>query len=129
MKRNIPLYLALAALTIAAGLSTRLYPDHFPTFIARYAGDTLWATMVFWILAVVWRRSSTLRLTGAATAIAFAVECSQLLHAAWIDAIRSSRIGGLLLGSDFLWSDLVCYVVGVGIAAGLDAWFLRRAKA
>jgi hypothetical protein len=29
-------------------------------------------------------------------------------------------MGALFLGSDFLWSDLVCYAVGVGIAALLD---------
>lgn len=82
--------------------------------------------MVFWILALGWRRASTGGLAGGAIAIAFAVECSQLYHAAWIDSIRLTRIGAVVLGSDFLLSDLVCYAVGVGIAAVLDALIAGR---
>ena len=123
--RPIPLYLALAVLTIAAGLATRLYPAFFPPFIARYAGDALWAAMAFWILALGWRRAGTLGLTAGAIALAFAVELSQLYHAPWINSIRSTRIGALLLGSDFLRSDLVCYMVGAGLAAGIDALIVR----
>jgi len=84
--------------------------------------------MVFWILALGWRRASTRGLAGETIAIAFAVEYSQLYHAAWIDSIRQTRIGGLVLGSDFLWSDLVCYAVGVGIAALLDALIVGRRR-
>ena len=124
--RSIPLYVALACLTIGAGLASRRYPAFFPAFIARYAGDTLWATMVFWILALGWRRARTRGLAGGAIAISFAVECSQLYHAAWIDSIRRARIGALVLGRGFLWSDLVCYAVGVGIAAVLDALIAGR---
>jgi hypothetical protein len=49
-RRSIPLYLALACLTIGAGLASRHYPELFPGFVAQYAGDTLWAAMVFWVL-------------------------------------------------------------------------------
>jgi hypothetical protein len=113
-------------LTIGAGLASRRHPAFFPAFIARYAGDTLWAALVFWLLALGWRRARTRGLAGGAIAIAFAVECSQLYHATWIDSIRLTRIGALVLGSDFLWSDLVCYAVGVGIAAVLDALIAGR---
>jgi hypothetical protein len=120
------LYVALACLTVAAGLGSRRYPAFLPAFIARYAGDTLWAAMVFWILALGWRRARTRGLAGAAIAIAVAIECSQLYHAAWIESMRLTRIGALVLGSDFLWSDLVCYAVGVAIAAVLDALIAGR---
>ncbi|NOT08927.1 MAG: DUF2809 domain-containing protein [Gemmatimonadales bacterium] len=118
--RSVPLYVTLACLTIGAGLASRLSPEFFPAFVARYAGDTLWAALIFWILALGWRRAGTRRLAGGAMAIAFAVECSQLYHAAWIESIRRTRIGALALGSDFLWRDFACYAVGVGIAATLD---------
>jgi hypothetical protein len=122
------MYVALACLTIGAGLASRRYPELFPGFVARYAGDTLWAAMVFWFLALGWRRASTGRLAASAVAVAFAVECSQLYHAAWIDSIRETRIGALVLGSNFLWSDLVCYAVGVCIAVMLDALVAGRDK-
>ena len=118
--RSIPLYASLAALTIAAGLASRRYPEFFPVVVAQYAGDTLWATMAFWLLAMVWRRVDTRRLAAAAMTIAVAVECSQLYHAAWIDSIRKTALGALALGSGFLWSDLVCYAAGVCLAAAID---------
>jgi len=41
----------------------------------------------------------------------------QLYHAHWIDFIRSSRLGHLVLGSTFNTPDLLAYVVGITIAA------------
>ncbi len=41
------------------------------------------------------------------------VELSQLYHAPWIDSIRQTTLGGLILGFGFLWSDLACYALGV----------------
>jgi hypothetical protein len=112
--------------TIAAGLGSRAYPTALPDIIARYAGDTLWAAMVFWLLALVCRRWRTALIAAASFAIAVAVETSQTYHAPWIDEIRETRIGGLLLGSDFLWSDLVCYALGIIIAAGIDSMLIAR---
>ena len=34
------------------------------------------------------------------------VEESQLYHASWIDSIRGTTLGALVLGHGFLWSDL-----------------------
>ncbi len=59
-------------------------------------------------------------------ALAFLVEISQLYHAPWIDSIRQTTLGGLVLGFGFLWTDLVCYSVGIGTGAltewGSGAW-------
>jgi hypothetical protein len=124
--RSGPLYLVVACLTIAAGLASRRFPELFPAFVAKYAGDTLWAAMMFWLLALGWRRAGTGRLAAAALAVSVAVECSQLYRAAWIDAVRATRVGALALGNGFLWTDLVCYAVGAGLAALLDVRLARR---
>lgn len=112
--------LCLIFLTIALGLATRRYPHAFPSFFATYAGDALWAALVYWLLAIVWpqKRPAVLALT--ALGISFAVEISQRYHAAWIDALRANPVAALVLGRGFLWSDLVCYVAGVLAAAALD---------
>jgi hypothetical protein len=107
-------------------LASRRYPAVFPAWIARYAGDTLWAALVFWLLALIWRRASTMRIGAGAIIIALAVEVSQLYHAPWVDAIRDTRLGSLILGSDFLWSDLLCYSIGIGSAAAADAFLAAR---
>ena len=120
--------LALLAVTIALGLATRRYPELFPAIVARYGGDALWAAMVFWLAALVRPAAATSRLALTALGISFAVECSQLYRAEWIDAVRATWAGALVLGQGFLWSDLVCYTVGVAVAAALDAWpWMRRA--
>lgn len=62
---------------------------------------------------------------GISLVLAFAVEVSQLYHAPWIDGIRSTTLGGLVLGFGFLWSDLVCYLVGIA-AGSLAELTVRR---
>ena len=119
---------ALLLATIAAGLASRRYPAWQPAYIARYAGDTLWAAMVFWGLALVRPGSRTLVLGAAAAGIAFADEFSQLYRAPWIDALRASRPGALALGQGFLWSDLACYTTGVALAAAIDAGIRRAGR-
>ena len=108
-------------------MASRRYPAMLPEWIARYAGDTLWAALVFWLLALIGRRASTMRIAAGAITIAFAVEVSQLYRAPWVDAIRETGLGSSILGSGFLWSDLVCYSVGVGCAAVADAILAARA--
>ena len=49
-----------------------------------------------------------------------AIELSQLYHAPWIDSIRHTTLGGLILGFGFLWSDLACYAVGVGLGVVIE---------
>jgi hypothetical protein len=112
----------------ALGLASRRYAAVLPVFFAQYAGDTLWAMMVFigiGFLAPAW---STFRLAAVALMVSYFVEVSQFYHAPWIDALRSTRVGGLILGYGFLWSDLACYTVGVTLAAGLDIAMRKAVK-
>src|SRR5512133_2796038 len=112
--------------TVAAGLASRRYPDWQPDFVARYAGDTLWAAMVFWMLALARPRGRAGVLGACALGIAFAEEFSQLYRAPWIDAVRSTRLGALVLGQGFLWSDLWCYGAGVALAMAIDRYLSSR---
>ena len=118
--RSRPAYAVALALVIAAGLGSRVFGRWLPAPIAAYAGDTLYATMVFVGLAIVAPRWSTTRLALTALACCCAVEVSQLYHAPWIDAIRTTVPGALVLGYGFLWSDLACYAVGVALGAAAD---------
>lgn len=113
-------YLPLLAIVPLLGLASRSHDIQLPPFIASYAGDTLWALMVFLVVAVLAPRWSTARVWVVSCAISFAVEISQLYHAPWIDAVRRTWPGAMLLGFGFLWSDLVCYLVGVTIGAAID---------
>ena len=111
--------LALAAV-IAAGLGSRVFGATLPAFVATYAGDTLYATMVLIGLALVRPRWPSARLVAVALALSVAIEISQLYHAPWIDALRKTTPGALVLGYGFLWSDVACYVAGVLLGGVLD---------
>jgi hypothetical protein len=126
MKRRLGLYVGLVVITIVSGLLSRSSLIPLPEFIAAYAGDTLWAMMVFWVLCCVAPRRSTFTLAVVAIATSYSVEVSQLYHAPWIDSIRSTRLGGLALGFGFKWSDIVCYTVGVLFAALIDFRIVRQ---
>lgn len=126
MMRSRPLYLALTAGTVAVGLASRRFRSALPAFVGAYAGDVLWAAMVYLLAAALWPRASVRRLAVGTAVFALAIELGQLYHAPWIDAVRHTRIGGLVLGFGFLWSDLACYAVGIALAAALDAALARR---
>jgi hypothetical protein len=127
-RRSRLVYAALAAATIALGLASRRFGATLPDAIRLYAGDALWATMVYFAAATLRPRARIAHLAIGALAISFAVEASQLYHAPWIDGVRSTRPGALVLGYGFLWSDLACYTVGVLAAALVDAAVRRRQR-
>jgi hypothetical protein len=118
--------LVLAAAVIALGLASRRFRGELPAFVGEYAGDVLWAAMVFLLTSAGRPGASTRRVAAAAAVFALAVELGQLYHAPWIEAVRHTRLGGLVLGFGFLWSDLVCYAVGIAMAVALDRWLVRR---
>jgi hypothetical protein len=117
---------AVAAVTIALGLATRRFPGAFPPVVAKYGGDALWAMLVYWLLAILRPRASAVRLALLALAISIADELSQLIDWHWLQVIRGTRLGALVLGQGFLWSDLVCYAVGVAAACAIDVGMHRR---
>lgn len=126
MPRRLLLILALV-LTIVLGLASRAVWIPNPALIRAYAGDTLWALAVYWSFSFVWAKKSPAIIAAWSLLTAYAVEFSQLYHAPWIDRIRHTKLGGLLLGFTFLWSDLLCYTVGVALGVALDRT-LRRIK-
>jgi hypothetical protein len=70
-------------------------------------------------VATLFPRLPVRRVAVTAGLFSMAVELSQLYHAPWIHGLRRIRLAALLLGHDFLWSDLACY--GVGVCVGMLA--------
>lgn len=106
---------------IAAGLASRKYPWLFPTVLDKYPGDSLWAIMVFLGFAFLWPKAKTLSLATLAIFFSLAIETSQLYQADWINNIRSTTLGHLVLGAAFSWTDILAYAVGIGIVSSIDA--------
>ena len=121
-------YAGLTIVWVALGLSSRRFAPALPDVVRLYAGDALWAATVYFAAATIWPRARTAALAAGALGFAFAIEASQLYHAAWIDGVRSTRLGALVFGQGFLWSDLVCYTTGVLVAAATDALVSRGTR-
>jgi hypothetical protein len=84
--------------------------------------------MVFMVVRVVAPRWPIHRAMLSTLTISCLCEISQTYHAPWLDAIRSYRLGVILLGDCFMWSDLVCYAVGV-LGGSLMEWAVQQAAA
>jgi hypothetical protein len=125
-RRDPLLWTALIALAIVLGLGSRRFAARLPGFVAAYAGDTLWALVAFLGIGLLLPRASTGMVAILAMVFSVLIEISQLYHAPWIDSIRRMTLGGLVLGYGFLWSDLACYSVGVGLGVVIEsAWKVR----
>ena len=119
MRRNRLLYLLLTIIVMILGLLSRKISG-LPKIIELYSGDILWALMIFLIIAFIFNRKSTIFIISWAIIFSYIIEISQLYHVPWIDSIRNTTLGGLILGFGFLWSDLVCYTIGVIIGIIID---------
>ena len=122
--RSRLLHAVLALTVVAVGLLWRSGLIPLPASLSNYGGDALWALMVFVGFGFLLPRSSTLMIALLALAFSWAVEFSQLYHAPWLDAIRATLPGRLVLGNTFNWPDLPAYALGIGLGAWME-WRLR----
>jgi len=90
---------------------------HWPGFLRTYVGDTLWALALFLTLGLIFARIPTAMITILALATAYGIELSQLYQAPWINRLRDTAFGALILGFGFKWTDLLCYTAGVTLGA------------
>ena len=118
------LYAGLALAVVVAGLLWRSSFMPLPQWLSNNGGDALWALMVFIGFGFLFPRASTLNVSLLSLTFSWGVEFSQLYHAPWIDAVRATLPGRLVLGSTFNWPDLPAYALGVAMGAWTE-WRLR----
>lgn len=125
-KRNRLFYMLMIFIVICLGLLSRKMNSYIPDSIDLYLGDSLWALMIYLLTGILFNNWPIKRVALAGTAFCFLIELSQLYHADWIDMLRSTTLGGLVLGYGFLWSDLAAYLMGIGIGILIDYKLSRR---
>ena len=111
-------YILLIVFIIILGLLSRR-----TTIIPSLTGDALYATMMFFIVRFCLMKSTTKKVAIISLGICFAIECSQLYQATWINDIRKTLPGRLILGQGFLWNDLPAYVAGVLLGVIIERIF------
>jgi hypothetical protein len=128
MKNKRAVYLIVSFVTIGAGFLARLNKQWFPDIVNLYLGDILYAFMMFYIVSFLAVQKTAKIRAVIALVICYCIEVFQLYQADWINALRETIPGKLVLGSGFLWSDLLAYLIGVTAAFLVDKFLLFRAK-
>lgn len=105
----------LTVATIAVGILSR-HISGIPPFI----GDILWGLMVYFIVRFLFISKKIKWAIVASLLFSYAIEFSQLYQEPWINKIRHTVLGGLVLGYSFSWSDMLCYTVGIAIGVLID---------
>jgi Protein of unknown function (DUF2809) len=106
-------YFLITVLTMVIGYESRQYYPTNGTFIHDYVGDAIWAGMIYFGFRMITSQISARKSFIYAMIFCFLIEFLQLYHAPWIDAIRHTQLGGLILGFEFLGSDLAAYTIGI----------------
>jgi glycopeptide antibiotics resistance protein len=124
--RIVYIFVILALITL--GISSRVFSKTLPGFVSSHFGDMLWASMVYFGFRVLLKKRNLLISVCLSLIFSFTIEFSQLYQAEWINAIRSTVLGALILGKGFLLIDLVRYVVGIAISFAADWYWVNRMK-
>lgn len=120
------IYLIALILTMLLGLSSRIYSQNLPSFIVEHAGDFLWAMMVYFGFRFIITHQKLYLAFLLSLLFSLGIEFSQLYQAEWINRIRASLLGGLVLGKGYLSIDLLRYTVGICSAIQLDKWWQSK---
>ena len=126
IKRNRILYFFLIIATIGLGLASRA--DFIPKLIYPFLGDILYSLMIFFIIGFIFIDFSPLKIALISIGICYIIELNQFYEANWIVEIRNNKLGGLLLGYGFLWSDLISYLVGGVLGFSLEFFILNKTE-
>ena len=106
-------YVIIVVVIVALGLLSRKFSYWFSETINLYLGDILWALMIYFIIRFFFPHLSIRKVALMSLAFCFIIEISQLYQTPWINTLRKTTLGGLILGFGFLWSDVLAYSLGV----------------
>ena len=113
-------FFAFAIVAMLLGLASRGFGSYLPDFVAENAGDSLWAAFVYCGMSFCVPHTKIITRGAMTLGFAYAIEFSQLYHAPWIDSVRETTLGGLVLGFQFVWVDLIRYAVGVTFCVAVE---------
>lgn len=115
MKTNRLFYFLIIIGIIILGLLSRKI-EAIPLFI----GDILYACMIYLIIRFLFIKIKSHKIAVISLFVCYAIEALQLYQADWINTLRNTTFGYLVLGQGFLWSDISAYTFGVGISFSIE---------
>ena len=113
MTRTRLVALVCLALIVPLGFGLKSYPGPGHAWVNNSLGGT--AYVIFWCLAlfVAWPRRSAIKpIVIGVLAVTAALEALQLVDHPILARIRGTFIGRTLIGTTFVWSDYIYYLLG-----------------
>ena len=120
LKNNRLHYFSALFITLILGVLSRKITD-IPLFI----GDVLYAVLIYFGLRLLFIHLKTHKTFLLSLLFCFGIEILQLVQIDWLIAIRKTTLGHYILGEGFLWSDLLCYIIGTLLAFLIDWKFIK----
>jgi hypothetical protein len=109
------LYFIIIFFVVILGVLSRKF-NGIPLFI----GDILYAVMIYFGCRMLFINGNNLMKILFPLLLCYLIELQQCYDTEWLVALRNTTFGHYVLGQGFLWSDLVCYSVGVALAFFID---------
>lgn len=111
--------LALAALAVAiipAGLAAKLYTGPAAGWVANSFAGALYVVFFCLVCGAVFHRARPWTVVAVVTGVTCLLEVAQLWHPVWLTALRATLPGRALLGTTFVPSDFIHYLLGAVLA-------------
>lgn len=124
--KNRIVYIFIFLFVIILGISSRAFSDVLPVFVSRHFGDALWASMVYFGCRILFLKKGLFVSVVLSVVFSYGIEFSQLYQAEWINSLRSTMLGALILGKGFLSIDLIRYVIGIVCSWVIDRYYQIR---
>lgn len=115
-------YFVVILIIILTGILSRKF-DFIPLFV----GDMLYAAMIYFMVRFVFPIEKPHIIFITALLLCFAIELQQLIDIKWLVTIRKTLLGHYILGQGFLWSDLFCYAIAIGLSSYIDT-LIQKSK-
>jgi hypothetical protein len=132
MPSTMRLRVVEALLVVAAfGFAMKFYPGPGRWWVNDWGPASVAYEVFFMLLVflVVPRRGAVTPIAVGVCVTTCVLEFLQLWQPPWLQAIRSTFLGGALLGDTFSWYDLPAYVVGCVLGWFLLRWLVLRSVA
>lgn len=112
-------------LVVPLGYGARFYLNSEQEWLRNLLGNIAYESFWIWLVVFLFPQTAPLNAAVGVCVASFAIEFLQLWHPAWLEAVRATLPGRLILGNSFLWADLPQY--GLGSFVGwLWLWTLSR---
>lgn len=99
-------------ITIILGLASRYFSSLLASWVNVYLGDILYGLMFYYIFSFIFINSDRKKLLLITIIYLSFIEVSQLYRNEFLDNLRNTLIGHLVLGKGFLLSDIFSYILG-----------------